>query len=131
MIETISAGTILIDGRAPVPKSNLLRNSSDSNGWSVIKSGRAAFEDTIEGAGWTFFFMAGAIRATAFGADEQKATRSALTRLIADVKSRHCNSIEITEVTGEKFLGLRYVSVVARARHLQEGTLFSGHNHSI
>ncbi len=69
--------------------------------------------------------MAGEIKANAFGFDKEKAIRTALRRLIANVKSQHCNSIEITQVVGRTFLKVPYVSVFAHARHLQKGPLFS------
>ena len=70
--------------------------------------------------------MAGEIKATVFGFDRQNALRAALKRLITDVKSQHCNSIEITRVVDKSFLRVPYVSVFAHARHLQKGMLFSG-----
>jgi len=74
------------------------------------------------------FFMAGEIKTTVFGFDRQHALRAALERLIAVVKSQHCNSIEITRVTDKSFLKVPYVTVSAHARHLQKGQLFSGSN---
>ena len=70
--------------------------------------------------------MAGEIKTTVFGFDRQKALRAALKRLIAEVKSQHCNSIEITRVVDKSFLSVPYVSVSAHPRHLQKGMLFSG-----
>ena len=75
--------------------------------------------------------MPGEIKATVFGFDKQKALRAALKRLITDVKSQHCNSIEITSVVGKSFLGVPYVSVSAHSRHIQKGLLFSGQRNSI
>ena len=69
--------------------------------------------------------MAGEIRSTVFGFDGQKALGAALKRLIANVKSQNCNSIEITKVTRNSFLKVPYVSVSAHARHLQKGLVFS------
>lgn len=131
MIDTITAGSILVAGGTHLPKSILLQDGSDSNGWTPVRNGRSMFEKTIQEAGWTFFFMAGQIKASAFGSDKQKAFRGALKRLIADVKSQHCNSIEINQVTGRTFLNMSHVSVFAHARHLQQGMLFSGSVKSI
>jgi hypothetical protein len=124
MTDTITAGNILVAGGTCLPPSLLLQSESDSNGWAAIKDVRAAFETAVQEAGWTFFFMAGEIKATVFGFDRQKALGVALKRLIADVKSQHCNSIEITRVTSKSFLFMPCVSVVAHARHLQKGLLF-------
>jgi hypothetical protein len=125
MTDTITAGSILVEGGTHLPKSLLLQSESDSNGWAALKDARSAFEKTIQEAGWTFFFMAGEIKTTVFGFDRQKALRTALKRLIADVKLQHCNSIEITQVIGKSFLKVPYVSVFAHVRHLQKGLSFS------
>ena len=109
---------------AHLPKSFLLQGESVSNGWAEVKGTSSTFEKTVQEAGWAFFFMAGEIKATVFGFDKQKALRAALRRLITDVKSQHCNSIEITRVMGRSFLSVPYVSVSAHPRHLQEGIFF-------
>jgi hypothetical protein len=125
MLDPITAGSILFAGGTHMPKALLLQSESHSNGWTAIKDARTTFEKTIQDAGWTFFLMAGEIKATAFGFDKQKALRAALKRLITDVRSQQCNGIEITQVIGKTFLSVPYVSVVAHARHLQKGMLFS------
>ena len=126
MTYAITAGSILIEEGTPLPNSLLPRSEPDSNGWAVLNGGRSAFEKAIQEAGWTFFFMAGEIKTTVFGFDRQKTLGAALKRLIANVKSHNCNSIEITQVTGKSFLKVPYVSVSAHPRHLQKGVVFSG-----
>jgi hypothetical protein len=125
MKDRIVAGSILVAGGMHLPSSIVLQDEADSNGWAAIGDARPTFERTVQEAGWTFFFMAGEIKAMAFGFDKEKAIRTALRRLIADVKSQHCNSIEITQVVGRTFLKVPYVSVFGHARHLQKGLLFS------
>jgi hypothetical protein len=125
MTGTITAGSILVQEGAHLPNSLRLQCESDSNGWAAVKDAHSTFQKT-EMEGWTFFFMAGEINVTVFGFDKQKALSAALKRLIAQVKSQHCNGIEITRVTDRSFLGVPSVSVSAHARHLQEGTQFSG-----
>ena len=126
MTDTITAGSILIEKGAHPPNSLLLQGKPDSNGWTALNGTRSAFETEVREAGWTFFFMAGAIKTAVFGFDKQKTLRAALKRLIANVKSHNCNGIEITQVTEKTFLKLPYVSVSAHARHLQKGLIFSG-----
>jgi hypothetical protein len=130
MTGTVAAGHILVEGGTCLPKSILLERESESNGWTTVNGGRSAFEKSVEAAGWTLFFMAGEIRTTVFGFDRQKALRTALLRLIRDVTSQHCNSIEITRVTGSSFLSVPYVSVSAHPRHLQKGLLFAHNGNS-
>ena len=124
MTQPITAGSILVQASARLPDALRLHSESDANGWAAIEDTRSAFEKAIGEAGWTFFFMAGEIQATAFGFDKPKALRTALKRLIAEVRSQHCNSIEISQVTDKSFLGLPYTRVTAHLRHLQKGTLF-------
>jgi hypothetical protein len=126
MTDTITAGSILVEEGAHLPHTFLFQSEPQSNGWAAVKDSRFAFEKTIRETGWTFFFMAGEISATVFGFDRQKALGTALKRLITDVKSQHCNSIEITRVMDKSFLKMPYVSVSAHPRHLQRGMLFSG-----
>ena len=126
MTDTITAGSIWVEEGTHLPKSILLQSESNSNGWAAVKDARSTFEKAISEEGWTFFFMAGEIKATVFGFDRQKALRAALKRLIADVKSQHCNSIEITQVMDKSCLSVPYVSVSAHPRHLQRGVIFSG-----
>ena len=124
MTDTITAGSILVEEGTHLPKSLLLQSESNSNGWAAVQGARATFEKAIQEAGWTFFFMAGEIKATVFGFDRQKTLRAALKRLITDVKSQHCNSIEITQVMSKSFLRVPYVSVSAHAAASAEGLVF-------
>lgn len=126
MIDAITVGSILVEERAYLPSFLPRRCESYSNGWALVKDAHAAFERAIDEAGWTLFSMAGEIKATVFGFDRPKALRTALKRLITDVTSQRCNSMEITRIVGKSFLGMRYVSVFAHPRHLQKGLLFTG-----
>ena len=126
MTDTITAGSILIENGIRLPASLREQSESTSNGWAAIKGARPALEKAMQEAGWTFFFMAGEVKATVIGFDRQKALHAALKRLIADVKSQRCNSIEITQILDKSFCRVPYVSVSAHPRHLQKGMRFSG-----
>jgi len=128
MTDTITAGSILLDRNIHLPNSILLDSAPDSNGWVTLNGTRPAFEKEVDDGGWTFFYMAGAIKATVFGFDREKILRAALRRLITNVKSHKCNAIEIHQVAVKSFLKLPYVTVSAHARHLQKGLTFSAAN---
>ncbi len=67
------------------------------------------------------FLPAGGLKAMAFGMDEQKTVRRAVERILAQVKSKEFNSLEITRIVHRRLLGvLPYASVFARSRHVQE-----------
>jgi hypothetical protein len=124
-MDVIKSGTILIEDGATLPKTLLLESTPYSSGWTVVSNSRSDFEKDINLAGWTFFFLAGNIEATVFGFDKQKAVRTAVDRIITDVKAQDCNCLEITQVTMKSFLGFPYACVSAHSRHVQGGSVFA------
>ncbi len=126
MTLAITAGTLLIDEKGDLPDFLLLQKESNSSGWAAVANRRGGFDQEIQAAGWTLFFMAAELKATVFGFDKAKTRVAACKRLIAGAKTQHCNSIEITQVTDKSFLKMPYVSVSAHPRHLQKGMVFSG-----
>ena len=122
MRDAIEAGTILIERAAPMPDSWLPQGGPCSNGWICVgKADRSTLEASIHKAGWTFFYLAGEIKATVFGFDGQETVAKAVKRLFKSVNSRHLNSLEITRVAMSSFLGVPHATVVGHARHIQEG----------
>ena len=124
-MDVIKSGTILVAGGAILPKTLLLQSTPYSSGWTVVTSSRSEFEKDINQAGWTFFFLAGHIAATVFGFDRQKAVRTAVDRIITNVKSQDCNCLEITQGKMKSFLGLPYACVSAHSRHVQGSSVFA------
>jgi hypothetical protein len=120
-------GAILVEDGTNLPDAMSLQPSAFSHSWrSVPDAGGVGLDAQLGKAGWTFFYMAGAIRKHAFGFDEDKRMRTAVSRVIQDVQSEKCNCLEITGVTTKAFLGIPYVSITAHARHIQDGTQFRG-----
>ena len=127
MTEAIKTGTILVERDASMPKSLLLEGDSYSGGWrSVSNLDLNGLDAAIHKAGWTFFFMAGEIKITAFGFDKERAVRRAVKRVITNVEAHKCNCVEITDVSAKSFLGMPYVNVSAHSRHIQESSSFAG-----
>jgi hypothetical protein len=121
----IKAGALLIENGTVLPKLLSLDTEAYANDWRTVNV-PATFEKDIQLADWTFFFLAGSFEATAFGFDTEKSLHTAVERLITGAKSRHCNCLEITEVTMKSFLGLPYACVSAHSRHVQASSVFSG-----
>jgi hypothetical protein len=127
MTDAIKTGTILVERNASMPKSLLLEGKSYSGDWrSVSNLDLNGLDVAIHKAGWTFFFMAGEIKITAFGFDKERAVRRAVKRVITNVEAHKCNCVEITEVSAKSFLGMPYVNVSAHSRHIQESSAFAG-----
>ena len=126
MTDSIKEGTILIEAGTRMPATLQLELEPGSGGWATVENlNRYDLEKKLKDAGWNFFYMAGRIQATAFGFDRQKTLRVALQRVITNVKSQRCNSLEVTKVTAKSFLTVPYVTVSAHSRHIQEGRVFA------
>ncbi len=121
MAETIITGTILIKDGTFLPDALQFESEPCATGWRLVKNldgyglGRKIHE-----AGWSFFWLAGEIKATVFGFDGQKTVRRAVKRILTNLKSEKFNGLEITQVEAKRFLGLPYASVCAHSRHIQE-----------
>ena len=124
MPDTIKPGTILIKEGALLPETIRFESESCLPGWRLVKDlDGCGLERKIQEAGWTFFRVAGQLGATVFGLDEQKTARRALEQILANLESAESNSLEIMRVASEastRFLGVRYVTVSAQSRHIQE-----------
>ena len=126
MRKAITAGSILIERGTPMLNSWLPQDGPGSNGWiSVGKADRPGLEASIRQAGWTFFYLAGEIRATVFGLDGHETVRKAVKRLTTNVKAQRLNCLAITRVATSSFLGVPYATVAGHARHIQEGLVLS------
>lgn len=121
MADNIKTGSILIEEGALLPESFWLESEPYSNGWRLVKDLDAyGLDRKIREAGWTFFYMAGEVHATAVGSDLEKTRRRAIKRILAKRQSAKFNCLEITQAATKRFLGLPYVSVSAHWRHIQE-----------
>lgn len=127
MREIIQAGTVLSRDGTLFPGGSALETEQFSPGWRSVKGldGSAIDRKKLE-AGWTFFYLAGESRATAFGGEGQKTARRAIRKILAGLKSEKCNSIEVTSVVCKTFLGVPYTTVSFHLRNLQKGFFLSG-----
>jgi hypothetical protein len=125
MTNRIRTGTILIKDGIAMPESLAVGTEPYSAGWSsIIGSTSAQLEKAIENAGWTFFYMAGEIRTICFGFNNHSRTSRAVAHVVNAVKRENCNCLEITQMRQRSFLGFRYTSLVAHARHIQKSRSF-------
>jgi hypothetical protein len=124
MTHGIRTGTIVIQESAFLPEGLQFESEPCAPGWSFVKNldGHGVGRK-IDEAGWTFLCLAGEVKATVFGFDEQKTVRRAVERILVNLKPEKFNSLEITRVSSvfsERFAGVRYVTVYAHLRHIQE-----------
>ena len=122
MPNTIRAGTIFIREGAELPQAARIESEPYTAGWRWVNNlDGYGLDRKIHQAGWNFFCDAGKVKAITFGRDEQEIVRRAVKRILVKVNLEKFNSLEITQVVTQRFLGVPYVSVSARPRHIQEG----------
>ena len=121
MADKIDTGTILIKESTLLPESLQLESEPYSKGWRLVKNlGSSGLDRGLCEARWTFFYMAEEVSAVVVGFDLEKMTRRAVKRVLGSMKSDRYNCLEIVHVAVNRFLGLSYVTVLARPRHIQE-----------
>src|ERR1051326_5832918 len=123
----ITPGVLLIERDALRPRCFEVEAGSHPNAWMSVKHTLPPqqLEKELSATGWTFFFMAGPIRTTAFGFNREKTVYAALNRGIKAVRRLSCNCLQIESVEMRSLLGVPYVSLSVRPRHIQKGTLFA------
>lgn len=91
--------------------------------WSVVRDlDGFALDDRIHAARWNFFFLAGEVKALFFGEVGATKVREALQRISRKVKTQNFNCLEVTGITAQRFIGVRYTTVSAHSRHIQESS---------
>lgn len=121
MTEKINTGTILIKEGTLFPEGLKIISEPYSKGWRLVKNlDRSALDRQLCEARWTFFYMASGVEATAVGFDLEKMKRRAIKGILSSMKSGKLNCLEIVQVATSRFLGLPYVTVSTRQRHIQE-----------
>ncbi len=119
--DTNGTGIILIKEGTLLPASLAVETETFLPGWRVVKNlDRSALIRSIEDANWHFFYLAGDIRSTSLGSDRPGTLRRAAKRALAKQQEQNCNSLEISSVAAKHFLGIPYISVIARTRHIQQ-----------
>jgi hypothetical protein len=120
MQQTIKAGTILIKDGTSLPEAMRFESEPCAAGWRFVNNlDGYGLDRTVREAGWTFFCLAGEIKTTVIGFEGLGRIHRAVKRILAGMKSEKFNSLEITQVASKRFLGVPYVSISARSRHIQ------------
>jgi len=129
MADAIKTGTILIREGTLLPTGVLVESDVFLPGWRLVKNFEGdGLDREFHEAGYTFSSLAGEIGATVPGLDEQKTLHRAVEQILTKRESAEFNSLEIMRVvweTSKRFLGVRYVTVSAQSRDIQESALLS------
>jgi hypothetical protein len=121
MPQEIKVGSILVREGILFPPGVAVESEALFFGWKLIRNlDGYALGRIISKADWNFFYLAGEIRAIAFGR-KGSASRSALKQILAKREGQNYNSLEITKITTKWFFGIPFLSIAANSRHIQKG----------
>jgi hypothetical protein len=122
MSATVQVGTILVKEWPGMAQLFQLESEPYSGNWSLVKTlDGAPLDRKIRAAGWNLFFMAAEVKVMFYGVPGAAKIQNALGRILAKVKTKHFNGLEVTGIVARHFLGVPYVSVSAHSRHMQPG----------
>jgi hypothetical protein len=123
----LSSGAVLIQDSMMLPDVLKIETSIYSHDWRVVNALEGVLETKIRAVGWNFFFMAGKMKSSAFGALTPSTLRRALKGIFRRVQQQHFNAVEITQIQSRRAIGLiRYITVSAHARHIQRSEQLDG-----
>jgi hypothetical protein len=121
MLQTVQAGSILVNESQLMPELLGLEIQPYSGNWNLVRTlDGFALDRKIRGAGWNFFFMAAEVKEMFFGALEAKKIEKALRRIFGKVRHQPFNALEVTGIVKKRFLGVPYTIVSAHWRHIQQ-----------
>src|SRR5258708_20617604 len=102
-------GTVLIKEGTPLPTLRSMESEQFSPGWRIVKNlDRQALTREIEGANWSFFYLAGEIRTIVFGRGGLGTLRRAVKPILDKQEGQRFgfSSLQLTTYPFEWFSGI-------------------------
>jgi hypothetical protein len=121
MSANTTSAIILIREGALLPAGLVLETETFLPGWRAVQNlDGHGVSRKIASTQWNFFFLAGAISATAIGREGPATLRRAVKLILTKLPSGNYNALQITKVAPGNFLGIPYLRVSVHSRHIQE-----------
>ena len=122
MPNQIQAGTMILHQSAMFDTLDVESEPYVRNWRSLGILESSGLDRKVRAKGWNLFFMAGELRAVVPAWGGNNTLRRGVKRLLAQTRLQHLNCLEVSHILRKHFLGVPYLSIVAHARHLQEGS---------
>ena len=114
-------GIILIRDGALLPPNFLVESENFLPGWRILKHVDGyTFNRKIREANWNFVRLTGEYKAKAVGRAYPGILRKAVLRILAGLRGRKFNSLEVNVVVLKHFVGLAFLTITANRRHIQD-----------
>jgi hypothetical protein len=121
-VETaLENGCIFVMDGLLLPATLRFEGQPYSDGWRLLNRLKSNDIDLrARHCGWNFIFLAEGMRRAVFGFGRTWSLRRAVNKVLVDARRNAFNSVEVTEITARRFLGMHWVSVGAHSRSLQK-----------
>ena len=117
----VESGCIFVMDGLLLPPILRFEGQPYSDGWRLLNSLKSNDIDLrARDCGWNFMFLAEVIKRTVFGFGRARSLRRATDKVLTEARNNAFNSVEVTEITARRFLGMHWVSVGAHSRSLQK-----------
>jgi hypothetical protein len=119
-IEGLSVGSILVAETAAAADT-LVESKPYATGWRLLSCASVAeLERRLHNSGRELFFLVGSTEASAFALERKAAVIKALAAVLSTVRAEGRNAVEISAIRAVNLLGVHYVTITAKPRHVQE-----------
>ena len=113
--------TIFIKEKTPLPMNSAIESEAFLPGWRVVRNlDRSSLAAAIDAAKWHFFYLAGEVKVTVFGRERSATVRRAVKFILSRETMQEFNAFEITNIAPRRFLGIPFLRVTVRSRHIQQ-----------
>jgi hypothetical protein len=114
---------LLVREGAELPPDLPTENAAFLPGWRVVKNFDSyAFRDRLREANWRFLQLRGGKETRVMGLGRLEILRRGVARMLADLKGRKFNALEITVLGSKSFLGMILLNIAVNPRHFQYNT---------
>jgi hypothetical protein len=120
--EMNESNMILIREGAVLPPNFMVESEAFLPGWRVVKNYDGyTLSRKIKQANWNFVRLTGEHKTRVVGRVYAGTLRRGIARILAGLRGKKFNSLEITVVGLKHFVGLAFLSISANRRHIQGG----------
>lgn len=120
MAEAKREKMILFRENALLPPDLAMESDLFVPGWRIVKNlDGFALQRKLKESNWNFAHMAGEGKARVVGRTRDKALVKGVQMILAELRGRRFNSLEITVVAMKRLFGMTYLSIAAIPRHFE------------
>jgi len=114
---------LLVRDGAELPPDLATESETFLPGWRVVKNfDNYALRRKIRETNWSFLQLRGGKETRVMGCARREILRKGVAQILAGLKGRKFNSLEITVLGSKSFLGLISLNIAANLRHFQYNT---------